>query len=341
MKSIGKKLKKTVFVFPVLVVSLTLALMLGSASAQYKMKISNATINDVQHEWQKLMKARLEKRSGGRLKVENYPASQLGNIPTMIKGVQLGTIESYVGPPAFLVGYDERFQVVAAPGLFKDMRHAFRAFTHPKFREVFFSVGEKKGFKGISMVLYGPHSYATRKPFRTLNDFKGKKIRVFASPMQTMAISRLGGTAAPMPLVEVVPALQRGAIDGVRTGITIFTTFKYYDIVKYVTESHDAIILSVGFVNTSWFNRLPKDLQKMILEEGKALEKPMLEWTLDFNEKARKIWKDHGGELIRLSPADQAEMMRRHSTVGADVVKKKPGLKKIYNLLSEVAKETR
>jgi TRAP-type C4-dicarboxylate transport system substrate-binding protein len=327
MKSIGKKLKKTVIVFPVLAVSLALGLMLGSASAQYKMKISNATINDVQHEWQKLMKARLEKRSGGRLKVEIYPASQLGNIPTMIKGVQLGTIESYVGPPAFLVGYDERFQVVAAPGLFKDMRHAFRAFTHPKFREKFFSIGEKKGFKGFSMVLYGPHSYATRKPFRTLNDFKGKKIRVFASPMQTMAISRLGGTAAPMPLVEVVPALQRGAIDGVRTGITIFTTFKYYDIVKYVTESHDAIILSVGFV--------------IILEEGKALEKPMLEWTLDFNEKARKIWKDHGGELIKLSAADQAEMMKRHSTVGAEVVKNKPGLKKIYNLLSEVAKETR
>jgi TRAP-type C4-dicarboxylate transport system substrate-binding protein len=222
----------------------------GPAAAHpYTLKIGNATINDVQHEWQKRWGARVEKRSAGKIKVEIYPASQLGSIPRMIEGLQLGTLEAWIGPPEFVVGHDVRFQALGAPGLFTDMEHAYRVLADPKFRETVLGLGEAKGMKGVSILVYGPTSYATRKPIRKLDDFKGLKIRVFASPMQTLVLSRLGATAAPMPLDEVFPALQRGAIDGNRTGITIFTTFKYYDILKTVTETHDAMITSIAMVS--------------------------------------------------------------------------------------------
>ena len=64
------------------------------ASAQVVMKLASATINDVQHEWQKVFAVELAKRVGDQVKVEIYPASQLGAIPRMAEGVQLGTIES-------------------------------------------------------------------------------------------------------------------------------------------------------------------------------------------------------------------------------------------------------
>jgi TRAP-type transport system periplasmic protein len=50
-------------------------------AAQTVMKLANATINDVQHEWQKLFAADLQKRIGDKVKTEIYPASQLGAIP--------------------------------------------------------------------------------------------------------------------------------------------------------------------------------------------------------------------------------------------------------------------
>src|SRR5712691_6989181 len=326
------------------VVVMGIALMLGvvpAAAQTYTLKIGNATINDVQHEWQKRWGARVEKRSGGRIKVEIYPASQIGSIPRMIEGLQLGTLEAWIGPPEFVVGHDPRFQVLGAPGLFHDMDHAYRVLADGKFRETVLALGEAKSLKGVSLIVYGPTTYTTRKPVRKLDDFKGLKIRVFASPMQTLAVARLGATAAPMPLDEVLPALQRGAIDGNRTGITISTAFKYYDVVKTLTETHDAMVTSIAMVSKPWYDKLPADLQKILMEEGEAVQKELFDWTVDFNNKSRQIWTEHGGELIKLPPADQAEMMKRLSTVGDEVVASQPRLKDVYELMVNTAKAKR
>ncbi len=322
-----------------------IAALLGAAApadAQtYTLKIGNATINDVQHEWQKRWGARVEKRAGGRIKVEIYPASQIGSIPRMIEGLQLGTLEAWIGPPEFVVGHDVRFQALGAPGIFHDMDHAYRVLADPKFRETVLGLGEGKGMKGVSLIVYGPTTYTTRKPVRKLDDFKGLKIRVFASPMQTLAIARLGATAAPMPLDEVLPALQRGAIDGNRTGITISTTFKYYDIVKNVTETHDAMVTSIAMVSKPWYDKLPPDLQKVLVEEGEAVQKELFDWTVEFNNKGRQTWTEKGGELIKLSAVDQAEMLKRLSTVGDEVVAAQPRLKEVYDLMVQTAKAKR
>lgn len=318
-----------------------LAVVVPAEAQTYTLKIGNATINDVQHEWQKRWGARVEKRAGGRIKVEIYPASQIGSIPRMIEGLQLGTLEAWIGPPEFVVGHDTRFQALGAPGIFHDMDHAYRVLADPKFRETVLGLGEAKSLKGVSLIVYGPTSYATRKPVRKLDDFKGLKIRVFASPMQTLAVARLGATAAPMPLDEVFPALQRGAIDGNRTGITIFTTFKYYDILKPVTETHDAMVTSIAMVSKPWFDKLPADLQKVLTEEGEAVQKELFDWTVDFNNKGRQTWTEKGGELIKLSPADQAELIKRLSTVGDEVVASQPRLKEVYDLMVQTAKAKR
>ena len=59
----------------------------------------------------KIYKAEVEQRSGGKIKVEVYPQSQLGPIPRQIEGLQLGTIEGFIGPADFYVGVDKRYGV--------------------------------------------------------------------------------------------------------------------------------------------------------------------------------------------------------------------------------------
>jgi TRAP-type C4-dicarboxylate transport system substrate-binding protein len=72
-----------------------------AASAEYVMKFGTATINETQHQFMKFYKDAMEKASGGRIEVQIYPASQLGPIPREIEGVQLGTIQGYIGPVDF------------------------------------------------------------------------------------------------------------------------------------------------------------------------------------------------------------------------------------------------
>src|SRR3954462_11353690 len=311
------------------------------AAAQVTMKIGTATINDVQHEYAKRFAAEVEKRAGGKVKVEVYPAEQLGSNPRMIEGLSLGTVEGLIGPPEFMVGVDPRFQIMGAPGLVTDMEHAARLAADADFRRALFAFGDAKGIKGIGLVMYGPNSYATRRPVRKLADFQGMKIRVFASPMHTLAMEHLGATGVPMIPSEALQAIASGAIDGNRTGMTLFVAFKYYDVVKYATQVEgDAFIFSEFAVGKNWFNKLPKDEQKLILDAAAAVEPGLNDFTTELNRKAEGAWKEHGAELIHITGADQAEFEKRMRSVGEDVVKQNPRIKDAYELMVQRAKAT-
>jgi TRAP-type C4-dicarboxylate transport system substrate-binding protein len=322
-----------------------LALALGVAAApgfaQPVMKIGTATINDVQHEWANRFAAGLTKQAPGKLKVEVYPAEQLGNNARMLEGLTIGTVEAVIGPPEFIVGVDPRFQIVGAPGLVKDIQHGARLTQDAKFREALFGFGEAKGIRGIGLVVYGGNTYATRKPVRSLADFQGMKIRVLASPMHTVPLAKLGATGVPMPPSEAVQAIASGAIDGARTGMTIFTTFKYYDLVKTVTQvDGEGMIFSMFYVGKNWFDRLPKDVQKAIVDTAKALEPEMNQYTIDLNRKAEEEWKARGGEIIRITGRDQAEFEKRMRAGADEVAQKNPRIKDAYELMAERAKAT-
>src|SRR5271168_3845991 len=177
--------------------TLVLSLVLTLAAARgddktYVMKITLPTINEAQHQLAKNYAAAVEKDSGGRSKPEIYPASQLGSIPRQIEGVQFGAIQCPIIPPEFFVGVDERFEVMAAPGLVDSMAHGERLAADPAVLKVMLGLGAEKGLHGVGLFMNSPSSVISKSPIRTLADFKGKKIRVLASPFQTQALSRLG-----------------------------------------------------------------------------------------------------------------------------------------------------
>src|ERR1043165_3363106 len=87
----------------------------AAAQQPITMKFGTATFNDPQHEYIKFFKHELEQKTNGRITVEIYPQSQLGPIPRQIEGLQLGTVEGFIGPADFYVGVDKRYGVFSAP----------------------------------------------------------------------------------------------------------------------------------------------------------------------------------------------------------------------------------
>src|SRR5258706_3044855 len=215
-----------------------LATLPGTGAAQDKsitIKLATATLNDAQHEWMKRFAVEIDKTTNGRIKSEIYPASQLGAIARMIEGTQLGSIQIWVGPPEFLVGVDQRFELLSVPGLFQNDQQAVKTVADPEFSKAFLAIGANKGLVGASLFAYGPVAFAMRAPFRTLADLRGKKIRVLASPFQTEQIARLGATGIPLTLSDVLPALQQGTIDGTFSGLPGF----YHAPVSERCQVHD------------------------------------------------------------------------------------------------------
>jgi hypothetical protein len=85
---------------------------------------------------------------------------------------------------------------------------------------------------------------------------------------------------------------------------------------------------------------LPPDLQAVIMTTSKQAEAEAIPWARDFLVSQRKVWVDKGGELITLSAADHAELMQKMRTIGDDIVKTKPELKPLWDLLNATAKRS-
>ncbi len=325
-------------------VVLSLALPLGVTQAQDKtftMKITLPTMNETQHQVAKNFAAAVEKDSGGRIKAEIYPNSQLGAISRQIEGVQFGAIQAAVIPPEFFVGVDERFEVMTAPGLADDLEHAQRIAADPAVRKLVLALGAGKGLHGVGLGVLTPSSIISKTPIRHLADFQGKKLRIFASDFQSVALKRLGATPIAMTLGDVVPAIQQGAIDGAIAALNVFVPMHYVDAAKYVTETNQPMIFCVVEISQKWYDSLSPDLQQIIDKDGNAESLGIAQFAIDFRNKMGKGWADQGGELIKLPRDEQAEMMRTLASVGEDVSKTRPAVHDAYEIVADAAKRTR
>src|SRR6185312_10531344 len=207
----------------------------AAAAADFVMKFGTATMNETQHQYIKFYKEALEAASKGRIEVQVYPNSQLGPIPREIEGVQLGSIQGYVGPVDFFVGIDPRYGVFSAPMLFKDDTNAAATVHDPALEKAMLDLVAAKNMVGMATLSLGAADYAAKRPLMSLADFNGKKLRINGTGLERAKMSKLGATGIAMPLSEVMPALDQGTIDGTISGMSVFVAFKMSDLVKTIT----------------------------------------------------------------------------------------------------------
>jgi TRAP-type C4-dicarboxylate transport system substrate-binding protein len=317
-----------------------LVLQLGAVQAQdktYEMKISTPTINDTPDTFARNFLAAVEKDSGGRIKGQVYPASQLGSIPRQVEGTQFGSIQCEVVPPEFMVGIDPRFELMAAPGLVDSLAQGQKVAQDPAVRKLMLSLGADKGLHGVGLFMSEPSDVVTKNPIRKLSDFKGKKLRIFASQFQSVAFERLGVTPVAMSLGDVLPAIQQGAIDGAVTGMGPIAHMHFVDAAKYVTMTNQPSIFIIVEVNKKWYESLPKDLQEIIDKDGAAQSVAIVPTAASFRAKAEESYAASGGEEIKLAPDEQASLLKTLSSVGADVSTSNLQLAAAYKLVTDAA----
>ena len=332
-------MRRSIFAAAVLAAGATVS---SGALAQktFTMKIGMPTINDSNHFSALWVKKEIEAKSKGRIQVKVFPAGQLGKIPRQIEGIQLGTQEAFNIPPGFFVGIERSFMVTDAPGIFDDISHAHRAVNHPPFREKFTKLGEKKGFVAGYLWACGNTSIATIEPFKRLDDLKGRKIRVLATPLERAFISKLGATGVPMPYTEVLPAMQQRVIDGVRSAIIVMHPSKFYTVAKHITLTGMAQITCGQFISNLWLRKLPSDLRDIVFEAGKGVTPHAGKWGVDLTKKAEENWA-RDANVYRLPKEDEDKLRRLAAPIADEILAGDPRTKDMYALLKEAVAATR
>jgi TRAP-type C4-dicarboxylate transport system substrate-binding protein len=117
------------------------------------------------------------------------------------------------------------------------------------------------------LLLFTSHPYiliTTNKQVKTMEDMKGLKIRMTGGPPTEM-MNALGGVPSLIPMPEMFLSMQRGIVDGMGAPWEAIHGFRFYEVVKYYTETpFPAVYFSIAMNQKKW-DSLPKDVQDGIL----------------------------------------------------------------------------
>jgi TRAP-type transport system periplasmic protein len=313
-----------------------------ASAQQFTMKLSLPTINDVIHEYFKTLKAGVEARAGGRIKLEIYPANQLGQLPAVVEGVALGTIEAASSANGFWVSLEPRFQVLDAPGLFDDVVHGNKVVNDPAIRSRLATFGADKGIEILAPGIYSPMMLLSHKAVRTVADFQGLKVRTQGgAPIQVEPFKKLGILPVSLPLGEALPAMQNRTIDGMIAGVAPFTAFKYYDIAKPLTFLPATTLVAPITVNRQFMKSLGGELEAIVREESRKAEVLFSTWNLDDIKRGEEVWRKNGGEIITLPPAEAKRYLELVQPVATQVLSANPTIKADYEAMLAAAAKYR
>ena len=205
-----------------------------------------------------------EQRTGGRVKVELYPNSQLYKDKEEMEALQLGSVQMLAPSLAKFgpLGVKE-FEVFDLPFIFKDQA-AFRAVTDGAVGADLFKKLEPKGIRGLAFWDNGFHIMSANKPLHHVADFKGLKMRIQSSKVLDAQMRALGAIPQVMAFSELYQALQSGVVDGTEGVPSNFYTQKTYEVQKHTTISNHGHLAYAVIVNKKFWDGLPADLRSTL-----------------------------------------------------------------------------
>jgi TRAP-type C4-dicarboxylate transport system substrate-binding protein len=306
---------RTVRAMLALVAAATLA---TAAQAQQKIEMKLAYFVGDHHAqgiWLIKWSERLEKASNGRIAVKRFPASQMGPTPQHYDFARTGQADASWFLHGATPGRFPLTELISLPYMVGSAEIGTKVLNDAQLRSKYLDA-EHRGVKVLMLNTHqpgGPHT--TKKPIRTMDDFKGMRIR-FASPPIRDLVQGLGATPVGVPPTEIAETLQKGTIDGTfidygGAGIA----FKLGGIVKYSTELY-AYVGSFGLaMNEGFWNKLPPDLQKVVIESVTGQEKELGQAWDALDALGKKALLEGGGQAIKFSAEDDAKVRRVGSQV--------------------------
>lgn len=250
---------------------------------------------------------KVNSQSDGRLKLEFYPSMQLGGKASdLVQQLEDGVVDFVVMNPG------------VAPGRFTGVEGMDLPFTNVGTSEgqtaALMTYANKwlkdSDFKGIKII----HMHATdaavfhttKKPVKTMEDFKGMKIRAPGRYVGEV-LKSFGATPVGLALGETYEALERGQIDGMAMNWAIIPPYKFQEVTKYNLETpiyQNAIMV---LMRQASYDALPDDLKKVI-DDNIGIEKSVeVAKKIDLlTAEAKKVLRDHGNELYSITDEERA-----------------------------------
>lgn len=259
-------------IYLLLIMSLVLALTSAcgseasnTSSDTKTIKVANffGTDHRVNVAFEEKFKTIVEEESNGELKVEIYPASQLGGEEatyqsTMANSIEIGILSVIMEAEVPKIG------LFTLPFLFNDFEHAYSVLDSEVGDDIKNQLEENTGLKHMGYGVNGYRVFSSSKPLESMKDFEDYRVRMPNVPQMISIGQALGATVEPMPMSELFSGLEAGVVDGQENPYSTITASGLYEVQDYILHSNHEFLPNNIVANMDFWESLSDEQQEIV-----------------------------------------------------------------------------
>jgi tripartite ATP-independent transporter DctP family solute receptor len=210
----------------------------------------------------------VDQKTKGGLKIEVFHSAQLGVEEDIIEQIRRGANIGQNTDSARMGNYVPSIAIMNGPYFAENLEEVAKLAKSPSVQGWLNELSSKFGLKIVSFNwVQGYRHFFTNKPIRTPEDLKGLRIRTPPAPIWQESVRALGATPVALAFGEMYPALQQKVMDGVELVYNNIPGGRFYEVLKYVSETRHIMLVNFEAISAKWFDALPPDYQKILVEE--------------------------------------------------------------------------
>lgn len=292
----------------------------ASAPPEFTMKL--ATVAPDNTPWSELLKrykSAVETKSGHRIEVKVFLGGTLGDENESVTKVKRGQIQAAGVSTGAVASQVPEINVVEVPYLFRSFDEADHVLDNhltAPLETLFRRYGLVFGFWSEN----GFRQFGSRDRFiKTVDDLSKRKMRSQESPIHLEMWKAFGASPTPIPTTEVLTALQTGTVDGFDQATLFTIAASWYKTIKFFSVSDHMYQPALIVLNQAWFDALPADLQKVVLDEGRGLQAKGRKAVRSILPDLVGIMKNEGVAVYELTTEEKAALEKASMPVRAYV----------------------
>jgi len=280
-----------------MLLGLVLALLVGQTVAAQEYTLRWAHVYQPEHPFHvaaEMVAQDVAEKTDGKVKINVYPAGQLGSEKDIVEGLAMGTLDMVIAGPGELGKWHKPILVMEAAYLFRDVDHMYKVVRGEIGQELWDGLLKETGMRVLDTWYYGTRHVTSNKPVYTPEDMKGMKLR---APDMPMSIANTKAMGASPTLSEGYLALQQGAVDGQENPIATIAANRFYEVQSYLNMTGHVVQATPVAINDMVFQSLPKEYQDVVvasIAEHTDVVRGMIadyeeEWLAKFQEFGVKV----------------------------------------------------
>ncbi|QHJ00628.1 DctP family TRAP transporter solute-binding subunit [Xylophilus rhododendri] len=250
----------------------------------------------------------LAAKSGGKLKVQEFPASQLGNEMQQQSALQGGVQEMSAPATTSLAGIVKEFGLIDFPFAVTSFAQADALLDGP-FGQALLARLPEKGLVALGYWDLGFRNLTnSKRPVTRPEDFDGLKVRVIPNPVFLETFKAFKANPVPMPFAELYGALESKAVDGQENPFAVILSNKFFEVQKYVSATNHVYAANIVLVSKKFWDKLTPTEQKLMHEAADEARGYQRQVSRAAAQKAVADLQAKGMQYNEVAPAEQARM---------------------------------